>query len=308
MAERTDRRQNPRRDARRAAAEKHTAEVAERLGKEIERAKAGMRRFEGAPAAEVAEPCVPQVSVVAQDSVGAILDNGRGYAQFCDLAVLDFASFVNPGGGYIRGGMAQEEALCTESFLYNVLDTARDWYGENRRRNINCELYRDRALAVPAVRFERGRMHAYADVVVAAAPNAKRAQADYHVKDDVLDEAMRGRIRFALSVIDALGREKAVLGAYGCGVFGWDAEKVAEMFREELAGGTHGIKQVIFAVPETRYDDNLAKFQHAFSAFPEKPTTTYAQVAAERRAQAEQAAQAKAAEEAEEEDDWRQYL
>ena len=36
MAERTDRHQNPRRDARRAAAEKHTAEVAERLGKEIE--------------------------------------------------------------------------------------------------------------------------------------------------------------------------------------------------------------------------------------------------------------------------------
>lgn len=308
MAERTERHQNPRRDARRAAAEKHTAEVAARLGKEIDRAKAGMRRFDGAPAAEVAEPCVPRVSVVAQDSVGAILDNGRGYAQYCDLAVLDFASFVNPGGGYIRGGLAQEEALCAESFLYNVLESARDWYGENRHRNINCELYRDRALVVPAVRFERGRMHAYADVVVAAAPNAKRAQADYHVKDDVLDEAMRGRIRFVLGIIDALGREKAVLGAYGCGVFGWDAEKVAEMFRAELASGAHGVKQVIFAVPETRYDDNLAKFQHAFSAFPEAPATSYAEVAAERQAQAEKAAQARAAEEAEEEDDWRQYL
>ena len=308
MAERAERRANPRREARRAAAEKHTAQVASRFAKDIERSLAGVRRIEGAPRAEVAEACVPTVTVVAQDAVAAVLENGRGYAQYCDLAVLDFASFVNPGGGYIKGGLAQEEALCTESYLYNVLNEQRAWYQENRRRNINCELYRDRALVVPAVRFDRNRMHAYADVIVAAAPNASRARRDYHVGDDVLEKAMRDRVRFVLAIVDSLGREKAVLGAYGCGVFGWDAETVAEIFREELASGTHGVKQVVFAVPETRYDDNYAKFAHAFSAFPEKPAETYAAVAAERRAQAEAAAQARAAEEAEEEDDWRKYL
>ncbi len=301
-------RSNPRRDARRAAAERHTAEVAERCAKDIERSLAGVTRIEGAPQVEVAEPGLPEVTVVALDAVAAILEHGRGYAQFCDLAVLDFASFVNPGGGYIRGGLAQEEALCTESYLYNVLDQQRDWYGENRRRNINCELYRERALVVPAVRFERDRMHAYADVIVAAAPNAKRARSDYGIKDDVLVDAMRDRIRFVLAIIDSLGREKAVLGAYGCGVFGWDAEVVAELFRTELARGVYGVKQVIFAVPRTRYDEHHAIFEHAFSAFPDKPATSYAEHAAAARAAATAAEAARAADEDDDEDDWRKYL
>ncbi|WP_232385486.1 MULTISPECIES: TIGR02452 family protein [Enorma] len=292
------------------AAEQHTDEVATRLAKDIARSLEGVVRYEGAPKTEVAEACVPAVTVEATDAVAAILEHGRGYAQFCDLAVLDFASFVNPGGGYIRGGLAQEEALCTESYLYNVLNEQRDWYGENRRRNINCELYRDRALMVPAVRFERGKMHAYADVIVAAAPNAQRARADYHVAEDTLAAAMRDRIRFVLSIIDALGREKAVLGAYGCGVFGWDAEQVAELFREELASGVHGVKEVVFAIPRTRYDDNLAKFEHAFSAFPEAPATSYAEAAREAaaRAAAEESAREAQADDDEDEDDWRKYL
>lgn len=302
-------RQNPRREARRAAAEQHTAEVAKRLAKDIERSRAGVATFDGMPKTDVAEPCVPEVSVVAQDSVAAILDSGRGYAQFCDLAVLDFASFVSPGGGYIKGTWAQEQALCADSYLFNVLDEQRDWYGENRRRNINCELYRERALVVPAVRFERNKVHAYADVIVAAAPNAKRAQADYHISDDVLADAMRTRIRFVLALIDSLGREKAVLGAYGCGAFGWDAEQVAEMFREELARGVHGVKQVIFAIPRTRYDEHFAQFLHAFSAFPDAPKTSYAEAAAAAAEAARaEAAAAEHADDDEDEDDWRKYL
>lgn len=302
-------RNNPRREARKKVAERHTAEVATRLAKDIERSCAGVARYDGAPATEVAEPCVPEVSVVAQDSVATILENGRGYAQFCDLAVLDFASFVNPGGNFITGGWGQEQALCTDSYLYNVLSEQRDWYGENRRRNINCELYRERALVVPAVRFERDKMHAYADVIVAAAPNAKRARDEYRVKEDTLTAALRDRIRFVLDIADALGREKIVLGAYGCGVFGWDAEEVAELFREELARGVHGVKRVIFAIPRARYDEHLAVFEHVFSAFPEAPATTYAEAAAAKAAvRAQEAAAASAKDDDDDEEDWRKYL
>ncbi|OUP06072.1 TIGR02452 family protein [Collinsella sp. An2] len=313
MAEQTGRRplngrNNPRRDARREAAERHTEDVARRCAKDIERSLAGVVRIEGLPTVEVGEPVVPEVAVVAQDAVSAIVENGRGYAQFCDMAVLDFASFVTPAGGYIRGAWAQEQALCANSYLHNVLDTQRDWYGENRRRNINCELYRNRALVVPAVRFERDHVHAYADVIVAAAPDAKRARDEYHVDEATLDAAMRDRIRFVLGIIDQLGREKAVLGAYGCGAFGWDAERVAELFRAELADGSHGVKQVIFAVPRTRYDDNLAKFEHAFSAFPEPPATSYSEAAAAAAAERQAREAAAATADDEEEDDWRNYL
>ena len=255
---------------------------------------------ESAPAAEKPAPVLPEVTVLDASATQAILDNGRGYAQFCDMAVLAFASFTNPGGGYIQGYLGQEATLCADSYLYNVLDKQRKWYGENRRRNINCELYRNRALVVPAVRFDRNHVHAYADVIVAAAPNAKRARQEYRVGDDALLDALRDRIRFVLAICDELGREKLVLGAWGCDNNGFDAEAVAELFRKELASGDFKVKQVFFAVPSTRWDEDFAKF--------ERNEESYAQVAA-RAAAACAAEQAQAAaEDDEDDDDWRKYL
>ena len=48
---------------------------------------------------------------------------------------------------------------------------------------------------------------------------------------------------------------------------------------------------MIFAIPNARYDDNLARFEHAFAAFPEVNPTSYDDVAARR-------AEVRAAEEA----------
>lgn len=300
-----ERRENPRKAARADAAKKHIEQMAARYAKEIEQAQQGTVRYDGAPAHEVEEGRVPQVSVVDADAVAVILENGRGRAAFCDLAVLDFASFVNPAGGFSRGASGQEQSLCRESYLGNILETFGDWYAENRRRNLNCELYRNRALVVPAVRFGRGKIHAYADVVVAAAPNARRARSEYKVSDEVLADAMRDRIRFVLDLIDARGIKKAVLGAYGCGAFGWDASAVAEMFRAELASGAHALEEVWFAIPKTRYDDNLPRFEHTFACFPEQNGESYSDMQAARaRAAADAAAEAAA----EEEDDWRKYL
>lgn len=298
-----------------AAAEESVAEVVEADAAEVETAvesevalesTESADKAESAPAAEAA-PVLPEVTVLDASATQAILDNGRGYAQFCDMAVLAFASFTNPGGGYIQGYLGQEATLCADSYLYNVLDKQRKWYGENRRRNINCELYRNRALVVPAVRFDRNHVHAYADVIVAAAPNAKRARQEYRVSDDALLDALRDRIRFVLAICDELGREKLVLGAWGCDNNGFDAEAVAELFRKELASGDFKVKQVFFAVPSTRWDEDFAKFDHVLASFPERNEESYAQVAA-RAAAARAAKQAQAAAEDDEDDDWRKYL
>lgn len=303
-----------------AAAEEPVAEVVEADAAEVEAAEVetavepevalesteSADEAESAPAEEAA-PVLPEVTVLDASTTQAILDNGRGYAQFCDMAVLAFASFTNPGGGYIQGYLGQEATLCADSYLYNVLDKQRKWYGENRRRNINCELYRNRALVVPAVRFDRNHVHAYADVIVAAAPNAKRARQEYRVGDDALLDALRDRIRFVLAVCDELGREKLVLGAWGCDNNGFDAEAVAELFRKELASGDFKVKQVFFAVPSTRWDEDFAKFEHVLASFPERNEESYAQVAA-RAAAARAAEQAQAAAEDDEDDDWRKYL
>lgn len=67
-------RSNPRKQARAAAAERHTEQVAVRFGKEIERSSAAVRRIEAPVSVEVTG-CVPEVRVVDADSVAAILEN-----------------------------------------------------------------------------------------------------------------------------------------------------------------------------------------------------------------------------------------
>ena len=295
-------RNNDRRAGRAQDASRHIAQMDARFAADIKRSLAELKVYDKMPAVK-AEGCVPTVTVADQDGATAVLELGRGLASACDMAILDFASFVNPGGGYDRGAWAQEEALCSESTLFNVLREQRAWYGENRRRNLNCELYRNRGLVVPKVRFEREGYHSYADVIVVAAPNARRARENYRVADATLVVAMRDRIRFVLAIADELGHEKLVLGAFGCGAFGWDASVVAELFREELASGTHVAKQVIFAIPAARYDENLPRFEHAFAAFPEANASAYVKPSAKPKVEV------KAAEEDdEEEEDWRKYL
>jgi uncharacterized protein (TIGR02452 family) len=166
-----------RRAERTAQAAKHIAEMDARFARDIERSTSELRAIDGMPHPQV-EGKVPEIEVVAQDCASVVLERGRGLASACNMAVLDFASYVNPGGGYDRGAWAQEEALCAESTLFNILRTQKAWYGQNRSRNLNCELYRNRALVVPKVRFERDDYHSYADIIVAAAPNAVRARRD----------------------------------------------------------------------------------------------------------------------------------
>lgn len=61
--------------------------------------------------------------------------------------ILNFASFKHPGGMFLEGSGAQEEALCHDSILYNVLsDKKLSSYYINNRKNTNNALYFNRAL------------------------------------------------------------------------------------------------------------------------------------------------------------------
>lgn len=190
------------------------------------------------------------------DSVSAI---AKYYNKTTKVAVLNFSSYKNPGGMFIQGSRAQEECLCHESFLYNVLHEKTDFYDWNNLHK-NRALYTNRCLYTPGVVFERDGCCYTCDVITCAAPNKLTAQRYQSVSDDENFRALWLRIKFILDIAATNGVETLILGAYGCGVFGQDATDVAKIFKSFLADGYPSFKKVIFAISDT-VDDNYYKFK-----------------------------------------------
>lgn len=196
-------------------------------------------------------------------TVDAILKYGTG-----NTAVLNFASYKDPGGMFLQGSMAQEEALCHESILYNVLREFPEYYETNRKR-LNKGLYLDRAIYSKDIAFriirDTSLYEKYANVITCAAPNKGTAQKYQNVSDGECNRCMMDRINFILNIALENGQESLILGAYGCGVFGNDAEDVAMMFRKALDTTFYNcFGYVIFAVPGNISDYNYQAFVNVF--------------------------------------------
>ena len=201
-----------------------------------------------------------QIIIVDEiDSVGAVFK----YVNINEItAVLNFASYNNPGGNFINGSKAQEECLCHESYLYNVLKGRIGYYKINHK-NKNKSLYTDRALYSPNVRFTKECKDVFCDVITCAAPNKTAAQKYYNVSDEENSEVLKERIEFVLKIAQDNGVDNLILGAYGCGVFGQDPLEVAKIFKEFLSGKYKCFNKVIFAIP-SRLEMNYRCFKRIF--------------------------------------------
>ena len=172
------------------------------------------------------------------------------------VCLLNFASYKNPGGMFMAGSMAQEEALCHSSFLYNVLCSFNGSYYAVNRRDQNRALYRDRAIYSPDVKFfDNEGNYVLADVLTCAAPNRSVQQKYGMTSDEENVEALRQRIVFIRNIIAEHEVDVVILGAWGCGVFGQDSNTVAELMYKTFEGFK---ADVVYAVPD---DQNLAAFE-----------------------------------------------
>ncbi|MFE0811489.1 TIGR02452 family protein [Streptomyces sp. NPDC058794] len=158
-----------------------------------------------------------------------------------EVAVLNFASARNPGGGYLNGAQAQEEALCRASALYTCLLRAREFYDHHRAHR--DPFYTDRVIhspAVPVFRDDRGDLldepHT-AGFLTCAAPNAGVVLRTAPERAAELPAALAARAERVLETATAHGYRRLVLGAWGCGVFRNDPAQVAGAFRTLLGPG-----------------------------------------------------------------------
>lgn len=231
-------------------AHEHLEDIQKRFSAEITRSIAGSRIY------GPKNPQVPrvykqehQVSLAALDSVSCLYQLYQEEASG-KIAVLNYASYKNPGGQFLAGSAAQEEALCHESTLYPVLAAFDKTYYAANRGNLNRALYTNRAIYSPDILFEKDGELVLADVITCAAPNFTTAQRYQHVSIEENDEVMRERINFMYQIAEANKVDVLIAGAWGCGVFGQYASHVCRMLVEELQRGNYNISKIYFAIPD----------------------------------------------------------
>lgn len=174
--------------------------------------------------------------------------------------LLNFASFTKPGGGFLTGAIAQEEALCRDSNLYNVLENFKSEYEFNKKHK-NNGLYTNFAIYSPDIIFVNPDDPNYIfeyDVLTCAAPN-KKVYLETHDEDSEYYYSLLSRIEFLLGVADENEVDTLVLGAFGCGVFGNKCEDVAKLFNQLI--WRYNFKHIVFAIPDK---DKLDRFKKIF--------------------------------------------
>lgn len=229
-----------RRDDNKERAAAHVKEMDERYGAEVERSVKNSVIYGGSGKApqKNAEKADTEIIVLNVDSTEAVMRNA-------DAALLNFASYRHAGGGFITGAWAQEEAICHDSTLYNVLRRFESFYAENEK-SLDRSLYTDRAVFSPGIIFERAGKAAECSVITCAAPNYSAARSR-GVTQSENEKALTKRVDFVISIAEEQGCDTVILGAWGCGVFGQDPRIVARLFKERL--GASAIRRAVFAIP-----------------------------------------------------------
>lgn len=201
---------------------------------------------------DIKEQYPPKTIVVQSDSVSA-----AKYYKDGKTAILNFASYKNPGGMFLAGSGAQEESLCHESFLYNVLrDFDDDTFYAWNRSHLNKALYINRALYTPDIRFGDD----FFDVITCAAPNIGAAKKYQNVSDQENTQYLRDRMLFIKKIAEDQNVHTLILGAYGCGVFKQNPKEVAICWKEIFA--TSAVKKIIHPIPDYK---NLIPFRKVFN-------------------------------------------
>lgn len=238
----------PNREERAKQAETHTKRMAAIFASDIRKSVEGTKRYTADMLCDLEHESNPDMHV-GTIALGTAQAASKLAQYGGKTALLDFASFKNPGGGYLNGSFAQEEAICTESNLYNILSQHQDWYDENKSMRVDDEshraLYANCGLYVPDVALTVNSRIVKCDVIVVAAPNwsaASKAGCDKAAND----KALSSRIDLVLDMAEDNGVKSIVLGAFGCGVFGQDPRQVARMFKDKLAN--RSFANVVFAV------------------------------------------------------------
>ena len=204
--------------------------------------------------------------VINTSTVKAIIDTSKTDES---VAALNFASAKNPGGGFLNGAMAQEEALSYASGLYNTQLRQMAYYEANRA--CRSMMYTDCSIYSPDVVFFRDEANRLLEEPVKASiltlPAVNMGQV--RVKGEDVSKAkqvMKNRMRLCLAILAHKRNKTILLGGWGCGVFCNDPNDVARWWKELLEDEKYGgcFRRVLFVVLDKPGGKNIRAFERVF--------------------------------------------
>lgn len=216
----------------------HTKEMSKKYKSEIALSIENTKFYDRQPDLETSGD-LPKIEIVDLDSVSAI----HKYSSE-NMAVLNFASYEFPGGGFMRGSSAQEEALCQHSYLYNVISGFDSTVYEWNRNNLNKGMYLNRGLYSPDIMFDD---RTKCSVITVPAPNKSVMLKYGNFTEEENAKALLHRVKLVVDIAEENNVKTLILGAFGCGVFKQDPVDVATFFKKALRGSS--FEKVVFAIP-----------------------------------------------------------
>lgn len=200
-----------------------------------------------------------------------------------NVAVLNMASPLRPGGGFLEGANSQEEFICCRTTLYPSL-----WDSFYRLPELggvwtpDVLVFRD---STPEANELAKRDRYFVDVISAGMlrfpDTVNRGRSDEQLDGrcscgvsycDRDRELVTRKMKAVLRLAQLKGAETLVLGAWGCGAYGNPVKEIARIWRKVIAGSPRqrrpnvetwdGIKEIVFAIPDRTM---LREFQNAFS-------------------------------------------
>lgn len=162
------------------------------------------------------------------------------------ICVLNFASYTTPGGGFLKGSTAQEEALCYATGLYPCLEKFKDKYEEHRHEETDGCYSHDYIYSQNVPFIVNGKCY-FIDVLTMAAPNQKASK--FSPVEDIFAERME--LAFKIPAI-YYGVDIILLGAWGCGAFGNDPDFVAAQWKAITEKYNGLYKEVVHPVLDGR--------------------------------------------------------
>lgn len=229
-----------------------------------------------------------------EDAARVVVSKKRTYEAAADykgqhVAVHNFASASNPGGGVVNGASAQEECLCRCSGLYFNLNTPAMWDGFYQpHRDAHDPIHNDDIIYTPDVTVfksdtEMPKLMAESDwydvdVITCAAPNLRSQPSNRYnsgdgnrqtiMKDKDLLALHEKRLRRILEVALSEGVETIILGAFGCGAFRNNPEVVALANRNVIKDYLHSFRNIEYAVYCSPKDDrNYKIFERVLKSY-----------------------------------------